>query len=134
MVMIGLVKPRKTLFVSPRTVQVCVPEAQTPDWQVSPVVHELPSLHVVPFARVGFEQPPVVGSQLPAAWHWSLAVHVAGLPPVHTPASHVSVCVHALPSLHDVPSVLAGFEQTPVPVLQTPTAWHWSLAVHVTGL
>jgi hypothetical protein len=32
---------------------------------------------------------------------------------VHTPAVHVSVCVHALLSLHDTPSVFGGFEQTP---------------------
>jgi hypothetical protein len=43
---------------------------------------------------------------------------------VQAPAWHVSVCVHELPSLHDVPSVFAGFEHTPVPVLQTPAEWH----------
>ena len=47
-------------------------------------MHELPSLQVVPFAAVGFEQTPVVGSQVPAAWHWSLAVHTTALP-AHTP-------------------------------------------------
>jgi hypothetical protein len=36
--------------------------------------------------------------------------------------------VQALPSLHVVPFAFGGFEQTPVPVLQVPTSWHWSLA------
>jgi hypothetical protein len=59
-------------------------------------------------------------------------VHTTGLAPVHTPAWQVSVCVHALPSLHDAPLAFEGFEQIPVEVLQTPAVWHWSSAVHVT--
>src|SRR5262245_20364798 len=50
------------------------------------------------------------------------------------PVWHASVCVHAFPSLQPVPSGAAGFEHTPVPVLQTPATWHGSLAVQVTGL
>jgi hypothetical protein len=46
----------------------------------------------------------------------------------------VSVCVHALPSLHTVPLALFGLVQIPVAGLQVPTEWHWSRAVHVTGL
>jgi hypothetical protein len=46
----------------------------------------------------------------------------------------VSVWVHALPSLQVDPLIFGGFEHTPVPVLQTPTSWHWSDAVHVTEL
>jgi hypothetical protein len=42
--------------------------------------------------------------------------------------------VHALPSSHAVASVLAGFEQLPVPGSHTPAEWHWSEAVHTTGL
>jgi hypothetical protein len=90
-------------------------------------------LHEVPSAAVGLEHTPVVGSQDPAAWHWSSAVQVTGLDPVHVPLWHVSVCVHAFPSLHVVPFVAVGFEQTPVPELHVPATWHWSLAVHVTG-
>ena len=41
--------------------------------------------------------------------------------------------MHAFPSLHDVPLVAAGFEQTPVDVLHVPALWHWSLAVQTTG-
>ena len=50
----------------------------------------------------------------------ALAVQTTGFDPVHTPAWHVSVCVHALPSLHAEPSALFGFVQIPVPVLQVP--------------
>jgi hypothetical protein len=38
------------------------------------------------------------------------------------PFWHSSVVVHALPSLQVVPFVAVGFEQTPVLVLQVPTA------------
>ena len=39
---------------------------------------------------------------------------------MHTPLAHVSLCVHALPSLHPEPSLLFGFEHVPVPGLQVP--------------
>jgi hypothetical protein len=45
----------------------------------------------------------------------------------------VSVCVQALPSLQPAPLALAGLLQTPVPGLQVPAVWHWSLAAHTTG-
>ena len=60
-------------------------------------------------------------------------MHVTGFEPVHEPDWHVSVAVHAFPSLHDEPFALFGFVQIPVDVLQTPATWHWSDAVHVTG-
>src|SRR5207249_4671089 len=56
-----------------------------------------------------------------------------GLAPVQTPTWHVSVCVQALPSLQLVPSGFAGVEQIPVAGLHVPAAWHWSLAVQITG-
>jgi hypothetical protein len=105
-----------------------------PDSHVSVCVQAFPSLHAVPFAFAGFEHNPVDVLHAPTSWHWSLAVHVTGLLPVHVPDSHVSVCVQAFPSLHVVPFAFAGFEHTPVDVLHVPTSWHWSLAVHVTGL
>jgi hypothetical protein len=71
---------------------------------------------------------------VPATWHWSLAVHVTAAPPVQTPLWQVSLVVHALPSLQLVPFAIAGLEQAPVVVLHVPATWHWSLAVHVTGL
>ena len=59
---------------------------------------------------------------------------MTGFVPVHVPDWHASVCVQALPSLHDVPSAAFGFEQLPVAGSHVPATWHWSLAVHVTGL
>ena len=103
-----------------------------PLWQESLCVHALPSLHAVPFVATGFEHAPVLGLQVPAAWHWSLAVQVTGFAPVHAPFWHESLCVHALPSLHAVPFVATGFEHAPVLGLHVPAVWHWSLAVHVT--
>ena len=61
-------------------------------------------------------------------------MHVTGLPPAHVPDWQVSVCVHRLPSLHDVPFATVGFEYAPVAGLHVPAAWHWSDAVQVTGL
>jgi hypothetical protein len=66
-------------------------------------VQAFPSLQVVPSATGGFEHCPVDGLQVPATWHWSDAVHMTGFDPVQVPLSHVSVCVQALSSLHDVP-------------------------------
>ena len=77
---------------------------------------------------------PVAASHVPTSWHWVLAVQVTGLPPTHEPAWQLSVLVHSLPSLHEVPSGLAGFEQVPLAELQVPAWWHWSEAVHTTGL
>ena len=42
--------------------------------------------------------------------------------------------MQALLSLQLVPSLLAGFEQTPVEVLQVPTSWHESKAEQTTDL
>jgi len=38
-----------------------------------------------------------------------------------------------LPSSQAVPSGFGEFEQMPVLGSQTPSAWHWSGAVHTTG-
>jgi hypothetical protein len=54
------------------------------------------------------------------------------VPPPHTPPVQVSPQVATFPSSQVVPSGLFGFEHIPVPVLQTPTLWHWSRAVHMT--
>jgi hypothetical protein len=105
-----------------------------PPKQVSTCVHALPSLQAVPSSAVGFEHKPLAGSQMPAAWHWSIATQMRGLPPLHVPDIQTSVWVHALPSLQAVPSAAAGLEQTPVVGSQIPAVWHASLAVHVTGL
>src|SRR5262249_36808416 len=47
---------------------------------------------------------------------------------------HWSPIVHLSPSLHGVPSSLAGSLHTPVCASQTPTSWHWSLATHTTAV
>jgi hypothetical protein len=105
---------------------------QMPPWHASPVVQALPSLHALPSALLGFEQP-VAGLHVPATWHWSIAAQVTAAPPVQTPAWHVSPAVQALPSLQAVPLALAAYAHTPVPGLQTPATWHWSGAAHATA-
>jgi hypothetical protein len=87
-------------------------------------VHASPSLQAVPSGAAGLEHVPVVGSHVPATWHWSLAAHRTGFEPVHTPAMHASVCVHALPSLQVVPSGALGFEHIPLLGLHVPAMWH----------
>jgi hypothetical protein len=51
----------------------------------------------------------------------SLQVYVV---PPQVPALHTSFFVQAFPSLHEVPSLFAGFEHRPVAESQTPAAWH----------
>jgi hypothetical protein len=110
-----------------------LPPEHTPAWQVSAWVQALPSLQALPSALGEFEQTPVDGLHV-ATWHWSEAVQVTGLAPVHTPAWQESVWVQALPSLQALPSALGGFEQRPVDGEQTPASWHWSEAVQMIGL
>ncbi len=85
-----------------------------PPWQASACVHALPSLHATPSGNRGFEQDPELGSQVPATWHWSLAVHRTRSEPTQRPALQASLRVHAFPSLQLVPSAAAGFEHVPV--------------------
>ena len=68
---------------------------QPPFTHWSPVVQVSPSLHVVPFVLIGFEQLPLCGSHVPCVWHWSGVGHVTGLPPVQTPFLQLSLRVHA---------------------------------------
>jgi hypothetical protein len=113
-------------------VQVYVPGKHVPARQVSPVLQLLPTLQSVPSARGGPEQAPVAGLHVPAAWH-AVAAHTTGLP-VHAPAWQVSLSVQRFPSVQFVPLFAFGFEQMPVAGLQVPATWHWSSAVHVTGV
>ena len=53
---------------------------------------------------------------------------------MHTPISHVSLCVQASPSLQAVPFAAAGFEHWPVAGLHVPATWHWSDAVQTAGV
>jgi hypothetical protein len=98
--------------------------AQVPLVQMSFCVHALLSLQLVPSDFAGFEHTPFAGSQTPGTWHWSSAVQTTGFAPEQDPFWHVSVCVHALPSLHALPLDFAGFEQTPFAGSQTPGTWH----------
>jgi hypothetical protein len=104
-----------------------------PLWQASAWVQALPSLHGVPLEAAGLVHCPVVGSHVPATWHWSKAVQATWLPALQTPAWQVSFRSHALPSLQAVPSATAGLLHCPVVGLQAPAAWHESEAVQVTG-
>src|SRR5579863_1780176 len=101
-----------------------VPLTQVPDWQASPTVQAFPSLHVVPFAAVGFEHVPVVGLHVPATWHWSEAVQVTAVPLRQVPDWQASPTVQAFPSLQLVPFAAAGFEHDPVVGLHVPATWH----------
>jgi hypothetical protein len=87
-------------------------------------VQLFPSLHAAPLLAIGLEQAPVVGSQVPATWHWSDAVQATGLEPLHVPFWQVSVWVQPLPSLQDVPLLAMGFEQAPVDGSHEPATWH----------
>src|SRR5215813_1273995 len=102
---------------------------QAPAWQLSECVQALPSLQLVPLALAGFEHVPVCGSQVPALWHWSEAVHSTAVP-TQAPASQLSLWVQAFPSLQALPLGLAGFEHVPVCGSQVPALWHWSEGVH----
>src|SRR5262245_46833963 len=93
----------------------------------------LPSLQLVPSGAAGLVHRPLVGSQLPATWHWSDAVQTIGAPPMQAPAWQVSAVVQALPSLQLVPSGALGFEQMPLAGSQVPATWHWSDAVQTIG-
>ena len=54
----------------------------------------------------------------------ALAAPVPPVPPAHTPFWQLSPVVQGLPSLHDEPFALTGFEQIPVPGLHVPGSWH----------
>src|SRR5438876_961888 len=106
---------------------------QAPAWSVSVRVNALGSSHAVPLGLAGLEHVPVVGSQVPASWHWSGAGQVTGFAPVHAPAWQVSVRVHALASSHAVPLGFAGLAQVPVAGSPVPASWHWPVAGQVPG-
>src|SRR5438046_1477007 len=107
---------------------------QVPAWHVSVCMHAFPSSHGVRTRVVEVEHAPVAGSHTPAAWHWSAALQPTGVLPVQVPAWHVSVCVHAFPSSHGVPSRFMELEHAPVAGSHTPAAWHWSAALQTTGV
>lgn len=97
-------------------------------------MHLLPVLQAVPLGAFGLEQVPVVGSQMPARWHWSDAVQTTGLLPVQTPFWHVFVWKHLSVPVQAVPLGAFGLEHRPVVGSHVPAWWHWSMAAQTTGL
>src|SRR2546422_894968 len=93
---------------------------QMPASQASVRVQALPSSQPVPSGLAGLLQAPVAGSQVPAVWHWSAAVHTTGSAPTQAPAWQASLRVQALPSSQRVPLGLAGLLQTPDAGSQVP--------------
>ena len=79
-------------------------------------------MQLVPFDLFGFEHSPVEVLHVPALWQASLAVHTTEFDPMQLPDWHVSVWVQGLPSLHDAPFGLLGFEQVPVAGLHVPAS------------
>ena len=75
----------------------------TPAWQVSPVVQALPSLQAVPSASAGSSRRPVAGRRCRRRGTGPARRRSPGSSPCRCRAWQVSVCVHALPSLHAVP-------------------------------
>ena|SRR5436309_2689097 len=92
------------------------PPAQAPPPQVSLVVQALPSSQeAVLFACTH----PLVGLH-ESSVQTLLSLQLGAVPPTQLPFTQVSFVVQALLSLHDVPSVAFGFEQTPVAVSHVP--------------
>jgi hypothetical protein len=92
---------------------------QVPAWHVFVCRHAFVPVHAVPLAFAGFEHWPVVGSQAPALWHWSEAVHVTDVP-AHPPGLQTSLVVHAFPSSQGVPKAASGLVHVPVMGLHVP--------------
>ena len=121
------------------------PCVQLPFWHVSLPLHTLASLHEVPFGTTVCLQP-ATGSQVSVVQGFASA-QLGAVPAAHTPAWHVSVPLHALPSLHEAPfetavclqpatgsqvSVVQGLlslQVSDVPAVQAP-AWHVSTPLH----
>ena len=108
---------RQTSFVPHEVPSVRLDQAEVllPGWQLSHAfagsiaplaMHALP-MKQKPALSVGVGQAPVAGMHAPTVWQASGAVHVSVLPAVQTPATHVSLESHLLPSLHVVPLVTA---------------------------
>jgi hypothetical protein len=82
------------------------PAVQVPDWHVSSPLQTVLSAHDVPFGN-GLVVQPKTGSQ-PSVVHGLPSLQVSGVPGVQVPAWQVSLPLHRLPSVHDVPLGTAG--------------------------
>jgi hypothetical protein len=111
-----------------------VPALQAPLWQTSAPLQAFPSLQLVLSGTAGFEQAPVMGSQVPALWQASAAAQTTGEPPKQAPAWQLSSCVQALPSLQGLPLTETGYVQAPVVGSHEPASWHASGTAQATGV
>src|SRR5262249_62094763 len=114
------------LHGSPAALQSRGVPPHTPAVQASLTVQKAPSSQAVPSAFAGLVHVPVRALHVPAAWHWSEGAQTTGSVPRQTPASHTSLRVQALASLHGLPSSLGGFVQVPVAGSQAPATCHSS--------
>src|SRR5690349_12930294 len=77
--------------------------------QAAPRQRGLPSEQGVPFGASGFEQAPLLGSQVPATWQSSEAEQATGVPAQPPAPSQWSSVVHASPSSHALVAGEGGF-------------------------
>src|SRR2546428_464297 len=97
-------------------------------------VQAAPSSLGAPLSLAGVLQAPDGGLQPAAVWHLLASMIRPPSGSTHFPYATPFVSVQALASLQGVPLGLAGLLQAPDAGLQTPAVWHWSAAVHVTGV
>jgi hypothetical protein len=108
--------------------QVTGVPVQVPPWQLSPVVHMLLSLQLVPFVTGVVPHAPVVVLQVGV---WQVAPgHVFIVPGTHAPPWQASPIVHALLSVQLVPFVMGVVPHAPEVVSQV-AVWHAGAAGHV---
>ncbi len=91
------------------------PEQLPLAWQVSEVVHTLPSSQLVEGGRESWVQPVAVLQA--STVHEFMSSQLAGAPGVQAPAVQTSPLVHALPSLQAPPSLVGVLTQTPLSAL-----------------
>jgi hypothetical protein len=84
-----------------------VPAAHTPAWQVSLPLQRVASGHGVSFTTGVCWQPKVALHV--SVVHGFMSSQSSGVPPLHTPAWHVSTPLQALPSEHEVPFATGVF-------------------------
>ena len=94
----------------------------SPAMHTSSALQRLPSSHSVPSALILSVQLPVAGSHGPPVRHGLGGAQTIASEPVQVPATHVSVCVHRLPSSHGVPSARGLATQSSLFSSQTPRA------------
>src|SRR5439155_19420946 len=110
--------------------QVKAVPPHVPPVQTSFLVQAFPSSHAVPSAAARFEHMPLVGSHVPATWHWSSAVQATVVVALQLELVwQVCTLVEALPLLHAVLLLAFGLERGPVVLLLVPARWQWSYEV-----